>query len=200
MIESHAARREGPGRLISFSDGVMAVIITIMAFNLQPPAAATWAAVGHRLPELLVYMLSFSFIGIYWNNHHHLLRATPRISGAVMWANLLLLFCLSLIPVLTRYVADEYHHSLPAALYGACALASALAYTLLVRTIMAANDPTSEVAVALGRDAKGLISLCIYALAIPLAFVSPWIAYGLYALVSVVWFVPDPRLSRSAHQ
>src|SRR2546425_10457400 len=129
----------GTGRVEAFSDAVMAVIITIMAFSLRPPHGATWTAVRAQMPGLLVYMLSFVFIAIYWNNHHHLLRAADRISGAAMWANMFLLFWLSLIPVVTVWIRDEYRHSLPAAAYGIVALAAALAYTLLVRTLLRAN-------------------------------------------------------------
>jgi uncharacterized membrane protein len=186
----------GTGRVEAFSDSVMAVIITIMAFELKAPVGGGFSAVSHRLPTLLVYILSFTFIGIYWNNHHHLLRATPRIDGAVMWANLHLLFWLSLIPVLTEWVGSDYRDSLPAAGYGVVGLAAALAYTLLVRTIIRANDQDSAVATAIGSDLKGLASLAIYAAAIACSLLSPWISYAMYASVSVMWFIPDRRLSR----
>jgi len=188
----------GTSRLEAFSDGVMAVIITIMALELKAPLGSGFSALSQRLPALLVYMLSFTVIGIYWNNHHHLLRATPRISGAVMWANLHLLFWLSLVPVLTEWVGTAYRHAWPAATYGMAALAAALAYTLLVRTIVRANDRSSIVAMAIGSDVKGKVSLAVYAAAIGLAFVSPWIAYALYVSVAVMWFIPDRRLSRHA--
>jgi len=188
----------GTSRLEAFSDGVMAVIITIMAFELKAPAGTDFTALSHRLPTLLVYILSFSFVGIYWNNHHHLLRATPRISGAVMWANLHLLFWLSLIPVITEWVGADYRSSLPAATYGVVGLAAAIAYTVLVRLIIRVNDQDSIVATALRSDIKGLASLGIYAGAIGLAFISPWISYAMYASVSVMWFIPDRRLSRPA--
>jgi uncharacterized membrane protein len=186
----------GTGRLEAFSDGVMAVIITIMAFELKAPAGPGFSDLRQRLPALLVYVLSFTFIGIYWNNHHHLLRATPRISGAVMWANLHLLFWLSLIPVLTEWVGISYRHTWPAAVYGMVALAAAIAYSVLVRAIIRANDRDSVVASAIGSDRKGVASLVIYAAAVGLAFLSPWISYALYASVSVIWFIPDRRLSR----
>ena len=149
------------------------------------------------LPGLLVYMLSFVFVAIYWNNHHHLLRAADRISGTAMWANLFLLFWLSLIPVVTVWIRDEYRHSPPAAAYGIVALAAALAYTLLVRTLIRANGLNSAVARAIGSDAKGYGSLGLYAAAVGLAFVSPWIAYVIYVGVAVMWFIPDRRFTRS---
>jgi uncharacterized membrane protein len=186
----------GAVRLEAFSDSVMAVIITIMAFELRAPHGATVSAVRAELPGLLVYLLSFAFIGIYWNNHHHLLRVAARISGAVMWANLFLLFWLSLIPVLTEWLRDEYRHSLPAAAYGVVALAAGLAYVLLGRTLIRANGPDSLVARAIASDVKGRASLILYAAGVGLAFVSPWISYALYAGVAVLWLIPDPRFSR----
>jgi len=182
-------------RLESFSDGVMAVIITITAFELKAPNGGALSDLTHRFPALLVYMLSFVFIGIYWNNHHHLLRATTRISGAVMWANMHLLFWLSLIPVMTDWVGEEYHHSLPAAAYGVVDLGAAIAYSILVRAIIGANGRDSLVAEAIGSDVKGIVSPFVYAAGIGLAFASPWIAYGLYALVALLWLVPDRRIS-----
>jgi uncharacterized membrane protein len=183
------------GRLEAFSDGVMAVIITIMALELRPPASFTFTALRHRLPALLVYILSFTFIGIYWNNHHHLIRSTPRISGAVMWANLHLLFWLSLIPVMTEWVGSEYHHPWPAAAYGIVAFGAATAYWILVQAIIRANPHNSRVATAIGSDVKGLVSLVVYAAAIGLAFADSWAAYGLYVAVAAMWFIPDRRLT-----
>jgi uncharacterized membrane protein len=187
----------GTGRVEAFSDGVMAVIITIMALELRAPEGATLEAVRERLPGLLVYMLSFVIIGIYWNNHHHLLRAAERISGAAMWANLFLLFWLSLIPVLTEWLRDQYLHPLPAATYGAVALAAGFAYALLARALVRANGPESAVAAAIGSDLKGYLSLVLYAAGVGLAFVSPWIAYGCYVAVAIIWFIPDRRFTRS---
>jgi uncharacterized membrane protein len=187
----------GTGRVEAFSDGVMAVIITIMALELRAPRGATLAAMHEQLPGLLVYMLSFVIIGIYWNNHHHLLRAAERISGAAMWANLFLLFWLSLIPVLTEWLRDEWRHPLPTATYGAAALAAGFAYSILARALIRANGRDSAVAVAIGRDRKGYASLVLYAAGVGLAFVHPWIAYGLYVAVAVLWFVPDRRFTRS---
>jgi uncharacterized membrane protein len=183
-------------RVEAFSDGVMAVIITIMAFELKTPHGTSLVALRDELPALLAYMLSFTNIGIYWNNHHHLLRRTKRINGAVMWANLHLLFWLSLLPVLTAWVAESYRSTEPAVAYGAVALAAAIAYWLLVRAIIRADRPDSPVSASIGSDAKGLASIGIYAAAVGLAFVTPWAAYGLYVLVAAVWIVPDRRLLR----
>ena len=185
----------GTARTEAFSDGVMAVIITIMALELRAPEGATLEAVRGRLPGLLVYLLSFVIIGIYWNNHHHLLRAAERVSGAAMWANLFLLFWLSLIPVLTEWLRDEYREPLPAATYGTVALAAGFAYAILARALIRANGPDSAVAAAIGSDRKGYASLALHAAGVGLAFVSPWIAYGCYVAVAVMWFIPDRRFT-----
>ena len=183
------------GRLEAFSDGVLAVIITIMAFELKAPAGGGFASLRDRLPALLVYILSFTFVGIYWNNHHHLLRAARRVTAGVMWANLHLLFWLSLIPVLTEWIAENYRQSAPAATYGLVCLGAATAFTVLTMVIIRADGSASLVATAIGRNAKGRISLASYAAATGLAFVSPWISYVLFAAVALMWFVPDRRLS-----
>ena len=184
------------GRLEAFSDGVLAVIITIMALELKAPVGGSFSDLRGRLPALLIYILSFVFIGIYWNNHHHLLRAARRMTGGVMWGNLHLLFWLSLVPVLTEWVGEHYRERAPAATYGAVCLGSAVAFVLLTQAIIRADGGDSPVAVAIGRDIKGRISLALYAAATGLAFVSPWIAYVLFAAVAVIWIVPDRRLSR----
>ncbi|MBV8463183.1 MAG: DUF1211 domain-containing protein [Acidimicrobiales bacterium] len=188
----------GTSRLEAFSDGVMAVIITITALSLRPPAGSSYAALTHRLPELLVYILSFVFVGIYWNNHHHLLRVTHHISGAVMWANLHLLFWLSLIPVVTEWVGTDYRSHIPAAVYGVVALGAAIAFSILVVAIIRANGRDSEVARAVGTNQKGNLSILAYAAGVGLAFVNPYLAYATYALVAIIWFVPDARLARTA--
>ena len=182
-------------RVEAFSDGVMAVIITLMAFELKVPSSSTFGSLRQELPSLLVYVLSFANIGIYWNNHHHLLRVTPRISPAMMWFNLHLLFWLSLIPVLTEWVGQQYRHSLPAATYGVAALMAAIAYTLLVRSIVRANTD-SHIAAAIGGDRKGLASLGLYATGVVLSAVTPYLGYALYVAVAVIWFIPDRRLVR----
>lgn len=184
-------------RLEGFSDGVMAVIITIMAFQLKAPVTADLHGLARLWPSLLVYGLSFSMIGIYWNNHHHLLRVTQRISASVMWANLVLLFWLSLIPFATDWVGASHGHALPAATYGAVALAAALTFFALVRSILRANPTDTELVAALGNNGKGKISPVIYATGIGLAFVNPYLAYACYLLVSLIWFIPDRRLTRS---
>jgi TMEM175 potassium channel family protein len=189
-------RREAQ-RLEAFSDGVMAVVITIMVLNLNVPSDTTWHALGDQLPSLLVYVLSFALIGTYWNNHHHLLRATEHISGAVMWANLHLLFWLSLIPLATKWVGEAHKASLPASVYGIVSLGAALAYLLLVRTIIQANGRDSQVARAIGSDVKGKLSTGLFAAGIGLAWVSPWVAYAIYVAVVVQWLVPDRRFVRS---
>lgn len=186
-----------PHRLESFSDGIMAVIITIMAFQLKTPATADLHGLVARLPSVLVYVLSFSMIGIYWNNHHHLLRATRRISASVMWTNLVLLFWLSLIPFATNWAGTSHDRALPAATYGTVALAAALAYFALVRAILRANPNDTVMSTAIGKDAKGIVSPIIYAAGIGSAFASPYLAYACYVAVSVIWFTPDRRLTRS---
>jgi uncharacterized membrane protein len=184
------------GRLEAFSDGVLAVIITIMALELKAPVDGDFRSLRGRLPALLVYILSFTFVGIYWNNHHHLLRAARRVTPGVMWANLHLLFWLSLIPVLTEWIGEHYEKTAPAATYGLVCLGSAVAFTVLVRAIIRADGSASLVATAIGRDTKGRASLVLYTAATGLAFVTPWISYALLAAVAVMWFVPDRRLSR----
>jgi uncharacterized membrane protein len=189
-------------RLEAFSDAVIAVIITILALGLRPPDATTRTSVVDWLPNLLIFLLSFAFIAIYWNNHHHLLRATTRISGGVMWANMGLLFCLSLIPVATEWIHLRGGDPLPAACFGIVSLMAALAYTVLVRTIIRANGRRSLVGTAIHADLKGNISLGLYAAgvavtAVPDDLLAPIakvrIAYALYATVAVMWLVPDRR-------
>jgi uncharacterized membrane protein len=185
-------------RLEAFSDGVMAVIITIMAFDLKVPLTADVHGLATRVPSLLVYVLSFTVIGIYWNNHHHLLRATGRMSSAVMWTNMHLLFWLSLVPFATAWVGTAHGRHVPAATYGAVALGAALAYFALVRAILRANPDDADLAAAVGRDVKGTVSPLVYAAGIGLSFVSPYLAYACYAAVSLLWFIPDRRLTGRA--
>jgi uncharacterized membrane protein len=185
-----------PARLEAFSDGVLAVIITIMVLELRPPSGDDFTSLESLVPGLLIYVLSFTFIGIYWSNHHHLLRATRRISAGVMWANLHLLFWLSLVPVVTAWVG-KYPRSLwPAATYGFIGFMSGVAYTILMVTIRNANEDT-RIGEMLRLDIKGRISLALYTLGIVLAFVQPLLAYVPYALVSIMWFIPDRRLAFS---
>jgi uncharacterized membrane protein len=191
----------GAGRLEAFSDAVMAVIITLLAFELKAPADVTPNAIRDALPGLFIYVLSFLFIAIYWNNHHHLLRASDRISAGVMWANMLLLFCLSLIPVSAEWMRTAYHDgfgpSRPAAFFGIVGLASALAYTWLVRALIRANGRDSALARAIHTDFKGKVSLALYAAGVALAFLSPYVAYACYAAVSVIWLIPDRRFAHA---
>ena len=190
----------GTDRLTAFSDGVIAIIITIMVLELKVPHGADWSALGSLVPVFLSYVLSFVYVAIYWNNHHHLLRATTRISGAVMWANMLLLFCLSLIPVVTEWLHGFYRSRLPAASFGIVALAAALSYTALVRAIIRANGRDSLVGMAISSDLKGTLSLVLYAAGVGAARLSVWPAYALYAAVAVMWLIPDRRFTRGAGQ
>jgi uncharacterized membrane protein len=199
VAEEDGSIEHGSERLEAFSDAVFAVILTIMALELRAPEGPELSDVlEDLLPGLLVYALSFTFIGIYWNNHHHLLRAADRINGAVMWTNLFLLFWLSLTPVLTEWISHQYRHALPAAAFGVVALAAGFAFRLLVGALIRANGRDSAVGRAIGSDEKGWASLAAYAAAVVLAFVSPWISYALYVAVALVWFVPDRRFTRGA--
>jgi uncharacterized membrane protein len=181
-------------RLEAFSDGVIAILITIMVLELRTPAGSDVAALTDILPTLGLYLLSFGFLGIYWNNHHHLLRATARINGVVLWANLHLLFWLSLVPFATRWMGESSLAPLPTATYGAVLFLSAVAFTLLVRTILACQPEDSILASAIGSDVKGNLSLALYAVGIPLTFVNPWIGVGMYTIVALIWLLPDRRI------
>jgi uncharacterized membrane protein len=184
----------GPARLEGFSDAVLAVIITIMALALRPPPGGDLTALRSLVPGLLIYVLSFTVIGIYWNNHHHLLRATRRISGGVMWANLHLLFWLSLVPVVTAWVGAHPRSLGPAFTYGAIGLAAGIAYLILTRSIRKVNrDPSINK--VLQRDSKAKASVALIALGMALAFIEPLLAYGAYGLVSIMWFIPDRRFA-----
>jgi uncharacterized membrane protein len=184
------------GRLEAFSDGVIAIIITIMVLELRPPHGEGFEDLQPLLPVFLSYVLSFVYLGIYWNNHHHLLHATRRINGAVLWANLHLLFWLSIVPFVTSWMGESHFATVPAALYGVVLLLAGTAYKLLQSTIVLADGPGSLLAQAVGSDRKGLISLGLYALAIPCAFLSSWIAGGLYVAVALIWLIPDQRIER----
>jgi len=188
----------GSERLEAFSDGVMAVIITILALELRPPQFPTLESLRGELPSLFIYVLAFTFIAIYWNNHHHLLRATTRISGGVMWANMFLLFCLSLIPVTTEWLRMAPNSPLPAAAFGSVGLLAAFAYFLLVHAIIRANGRDSLVGTAIASDIKGNASIAMYVAGVGLAYVEVWIAYALYAAVAVMWMIPDRRFTRGA--
>src|SRR5436309_475899 len=182
------------GRLEGFSDGVIAILITIMVLELKVPHGTDWDALSPAVPVLLTYVLSFVFLGIYWNNHHHMLHATERINGKVLWANLHLLFWLSLVPFATGWMGENHFEALPTAVYGMVLLLAGVAYTVLLRTILAAQGPSSKLAAAVGSDVKGKISLLLYGAAIPLAFVNQWISDAIYVLVALIWLVPDRRI------
>jgi uncharacterized membrane protein len=183
-------------RLEAFSDGVLAIIITIMVLELKVPHAAELAALKPVLPVLLSYVLSFIYLGIYWNNHHHLFQATEQVSGGILWANLHLLFWLSLFPFTTAWMGENHLAVIPTAIYGFVLLMAAIAYYVLQRTIIAKEGGESLLARAVGRDWKGKLSPLLYLAAIPLAFVSPWIASGLYVFAALLWLIPDPRIER----
>ncbi len=184
------------GRLEAFSDGVRAVIITLMVLELRAPRGESFETMRPLLPGLLTYVLSFIFVGIYWNNHHHMLHATRRVNGKILWANLHLLFWLSLIPLIMGWIGNDPRSSAPAAAYGVILLMAALAYTVLQRAIIAYEGSGSALARAVGRDVKGKIYLGLYVLAIGLAFVQHWIADVIYVVVAVIWLVPDRRIER----
>ncbi len=181
-------------RMEAFSDGVIAIIITIMVLELRAPRGTDLASLRPLIPAILSYLLSFIFMGIYWSNHHHLLQVAEQVNGAVLWANLHLLFWLSLTPFVTNWMGENQFASWPVALYGVVLLCAAVAYFILVRVLLSLHGASSVLATALGRDFKGKISIVIYAIAIPLAFIRSWVACTLYVLVAVMWLIPDRRI------
>jgi uncharacterized membrane protein len=183
-------------RLEAFSDGVIAIIITIMVLELRPPATTDLEGLHHLQGEFLSYVLSFVFIGIYWNNHHHLLHATTHITGGVLWANLHLLFWLSIVPFVTAWMGKTAYEPVPIAAYGVVLLMDAVAYTILQNRLIATHGRDSKLARAVGRGAKEWLSLAGYLVAIPMAFVWPVVSYVMYVLVALTWFVPDRRIER----
>ena len=183
-------------RLEAFSDGVIAIIITIMVLELKVPHDAELSALLALYPVFISYVLSFIYVGIYWNNHHHLLHAAQRVDGRVLWANLHLLFWLSLIPFASGWMGENHFAATPVALYGFVLLMAAIAYFMLARMLIAVEGKNSTLAVALGKDYKGIISVVAYALAIPLAFVNAWLSVALYVSVSAMWFIPDRRIEK----
>lgn len=184
----------GKGRLEAFSDGVLAIVITIMVLELKVPHGSDLASLQPLLPVFLSYVLSFVYVGIYWNNHHHMLRATRRVSGGVLWANLHLLFWLSLFPFATAWMGENHFTAVPTAAYGVVLLMAAIAYWVLQQRIITLEGPDSLLARAVGADIKGKLSPLAYLLAIALAFVQPWLAWAVYVLVALVWLVPDRRI------
>lgn len=207
MVENAASehRAHGPGimgrdRLAAFSDGVIAIIITIMVLELKAPHGGDWSALTELVPNFLSYALSFTYVAIYWNNHHHLLHTVTRVDGLILWANSHLLFWLSLVPVTTAWMGEHYLVPAPTALYGVSLLLPAIAYYLLQKAITRRHGADSTLAHALGRDMKGKISPFLYIAAIALAFVSPWLSMALYTAVALMWLVPDRRIERALGQ
>jgi uncharacterized membrane protein len=184
----------GKDRLAAFSDGVIAIIITIMVLEVHVPHGADWAALTTIAPSLVTYVLSFVYVAIYWNNHHHLLHTVVRVNGAILWANSNLLFWLSIIPVATAWMGQNLLAPLPTAIYGGTLLMPAIAYYLLQKAIIHRHGEQSVLAKALGDDVKGKLSPLLYTAGIVLAFVSPWLSMGLYVLVAIIWLVPDRRI------
>ena len=187
----------GRDRLTAFSDGVIAIIITIMVLELKVPHGADWQALGGLVPLFLSYVLSFVYVAIYWNNHHHLLHTVTRVNGLILWANMHLLFWLSLTPFATGWMGENNFAPLPTAVYGVALLMPAIAYYLLQKAITRTHGAQSTLARALGSDIKGKISPLLYISAIALALVSPWISVAIYTLVAVIWLVPDRRIERA---
>ncbi|HVW10163.1 MAG TPA: TMEM175 family protein [Bryobacteraceae bacterium] len=186
----------GKSRMEAFSDGVFAILITIMVLELKIPQGGTFAALQPLLPVFSSYVLSFLYLGIYWNNHHHLLHSMRRVSGGILWANLHLLFWLSLFPFCTAWMGQNPESAVPAAAYGVVLLMAAIAYYILQLAIIAHDGPDSPLKSALGRDLKGKLSPAVYLAAIPLAFVHPWISGALYSAVALAWLIPDRRIER----
>ena len=187
----------GKGRLEAFSDGVIAIIITIMVLELKAPEGADWAALRPLTPVFLSYVLSFVLLGIYWNNHHHLLHAVRHVNGRVLWANMHLLFWLSLTPAVTAWMGENHFAAAPVALYGVVQLFAGCAYFILTRSLIAAHGTDSPLAAAVGRDFKGKVSVVIWAVAILVSFVTSPLACALYVLVAIIWFIPDRRIERA---
>lgn len=186
----------GKGRLEAFSDGVIAIIITIMVLELKVPHHAGWDDLKQLSPVFLSYVLSFVYVGIYWNNHHHMLHAVKSVNGGVLWANLFLLFWLSLVPFVTGWMGENHFAQVPVICYGIVLIMCALAYSVLARMLIKHHGENSLLAQALGSDIKGKLSLIIYALAIAISFIHSWLAVGLYVLVACIWFLPDRRIER----
>jgi uncharacterized membrane protein len=187
----------GKERLEAFSDGVIAIIITIMVLEMHVPRGADLHALGPLLPVFLSYVLSFVYVGIYWNNHHHMLHACRRVSGGVLWANLHLLFWLSLFPFATGWMGENHFAVLPSVLYGVVLLLAGIAYFILQQAIIAAEGPDSVLKLAVGRDWKGRVSPLLYVVGIAVSFFHSWIAQAIYALVALMWLVPDRRIERA---
>ena len=183
-------------RLLAFTDGVVAILITILVLELRVPRGSDWAALTPLVPIFLTYILSFVYLGIYWNNHHHMFQITQRINGQVLWANLHLLFWLSLVPFVTGWMGENHFAAVPTAAYGIVMVGSALAYTILQTTILREEGPNSRLAEAVKNDLKGKLSLALYVLAIPLAFLNQLISDAIFVVVALIWLIPDPRIEK----
>ena len=184
------------GRLEAFTDGVIAILITILVLELRAPHGAELEALRPLFPTVLSYILSFVFIAIYWNNHHHLMHAVRHVDGRVLWANVHLLFWLSLVPFATAWMGDNHFAELPVAMYGGVLFMSGVGYTILVRMLLARHGPSSTLARAVGADRKGWLSLLLYGTAVPIAFLNRWVSLAIYVTVSIIWLVPDTRIER----
>jgi uncharacterized membrane protein len=190
----------GKTRLEAFSDGVIAILITIMVLELKTPEGHDWAALRALSPKFSAYLLSFVFLGIYWNNHHHMFHVTKHVTGGILWANLHLLFWLSLVPFATAWMGDTRVAPVPTAVYGGVLLLAGVAFTILARVIIASQGPPSPLKAAVGRDKKGWLSILLYAVAIPIAFVQPWLSAAIYTAVALMWLIPDPRIEKHFDQ
>jgi uncharacterized membrane protein len=188
------------GRLEAFSNGVFAVIITIMVLEMKVPRGTDLQALKSVVPVFLCYVLSYLYVGIYWNNHHHLLHASERVTGGILWANLILLFCLSLVPFTTAWMGQNNYAPLPVAVYGVMLLLAGIAYFALTKSLIAHHGKNSLLATSIGNDWKGMVSVMVYVLAIPLAFVRPWLACAGYTSVAILWLLPDPRIEKQVHE
>lgn len=186
----------GKNRLEAFSDGVLAIIITIMVLELKVPHGAHWAQLKTLLPVFISYILSFVYVGIYWNNHHHMIHAVEHIDGRSMWANMHLLFWLSLVPFGSGWMGENNFALLPVIVYGVILLMAAVAYYLLAHSLMNLHGKNSTLAKALGKDRKGIVSIIINATAIGAAFITPWISLGLYGVIAIIWIIPDKRIEK----
>jgi uncharacterized membrane protein len=189
-----------PDRLIAFTDGVVAILITILVLELKPPAGDHFGDILDEKGKLLAYVLSFAFVAIYWVNHHHLFQVVRRIDGRVLWANIFLLFCLSLTPVATAWLGDSGVKAGPVAAYALVLLACAIAYTLLTIALLALHESESQLATAIGDDRKGKASLAAYIVAFVFAFIWPWLSVAVFVAVAIVWFVPDRRVTRTLEE
>ena len=188
------------GRLEAFSDGVLAIVITIMVLEMKVPDGATWSALSELWPVFLSYVLSFVYVGIYWNNHHHLISTVEHVDGSIMWTNLHLLFWLTLVPFVTAWMGENYFAPIPTTLYGAVLIAAAIAYMILQSRILATQPRDSALRHELGKDWKGKLSALLYLVGIAVAQFAPLVAFAMYSIVAVVWFIPDRRIERAVRQ